>query len=128
MVPLGSLLTIHGQSGPVSLMRYNMYSATAITGNAAPGVSSGQATAKMAEIADRLMPRETMAREWTELAYLQEDAGNLALFIFGLAVIVRLPGAGGAVRELVAAVGGHPGGADVPALLHHRRDLGRAAK
>ncbi len=27
-----------------------------------------------------------MAREWTELAYLQEDAGNLALFIFGLAV------------------------------------------
>ncbi len=34
-------------------MRYNMYSATAITGNAAPGVSSGQATAKMAEIADR---------------------------------------------------------------------------
>jgi multidrug efflux pump len=67
-------------------MRYNMYSATAITGNAAPGVSSGEATAKMAEIADRQMPRETMAREWTELAYLQEDAGNLALFIFGLAV------------------------------------------
>ena len=67
-------------------MRYNMYSATAITGNAAPGVSSGQATAKMAEIADRQMPRETMAREWTELAYLQKDAGNLALFIFALAV------------------------------------------
>jgi multidrug efflux pump len=40
----------------------------------------------MAEIADRLMPRETMAREWTELAYLQEDAGNMALFIFALAV------------------------------------------
>jgi multidrug efflux pump subunit AcrB len=86
MVPLASLLTMRGQGGPVSLMRYNMYSATAITGNAAPGVSSGQATAKMAEIADQLMPRETMAREWTELAYLQEDAGNLALFIFSLAV------------------------------------------
>jgi len=86
MIPLASLLSIRGQGGPVSLMRYNMYSATAITGNAAPGVSSGQATAEMAVIADRQMPRETMAREWTELAYLQEDAGNLALFIFGLAV------------------------------------------
>jgi multidrug efflux pump subunit AcrB len=86
MIPLASLLSIRNQGGPVSLMRYNMYSATAITGNAAPGVSSGQATAKMGEIADQLMPRETMAREWTELAYLQEDAGNLALFIFALAV------------------------------------------
>jgi multidrug efflux pump subunit AcrB len=86
MIPLASVLVIRNQGGPVSLMRYNMYSATAITGDAAPGVSSGQATAKMAEIADQLMPRETMAREWTELAYLQEDAGNLALFIFGLAV------------------------------------------
>src|SRR6202008_2215392 len=86
MIPMASILSIRNQGGPVSLMRYNMYSATAITGNAAPGVSSGQATEKMAEIADQLMPRETMAREWTELAYLQEDAGNLALFIFSLAV------------------------------------------
>ncbi len=86
MIPLASLLAIRNQGGPVSLMRYNMYSATAITGNAAPGVSSGEATAMMAEIADRAMPPETMAREWTELAYLQEDAGNLALFIFSLAV------------------------------------------
>ena len=84
------------------------------------GRQLGTGDRQMDGIADRLMPRETMAREWTELAYLQEDAGNLALFIFGLAVIVRLPGAGGAVRELDAAAGGHSGGADVPALLHLR--------
>ena len=86
MIPLASVLSVRNQGGPVSLMRYNMYSATAITGNAAPGVSSGEATARLTEIADEQMPRETMAREWTELAYLQEEAGNLALFIFGLAV------------------------------------------
>jgi multidrug efflux pump subunit AcrB len=86
MIPLASLLHIRNEGGPVSLMRYNMYSATAITGNPAPGTSSGEATARMAEIADLTMPRETMAREWTELAYLQEQAGNLGLFIFGLAV------------------------------------------
>jgi multidrug efflux pump subunit AcrB len=86
MIPLAALLHIRGEGGPVSLMRYNMYSATAITGSPAPRVSSGEATARMAEIADQEMPRETMAREWTELAYLQEQAGNLAIFIFGLAV------------------------------------------
>jgi multidrug efflux pump subunit AcrB len=86
MIPMASILSIRNQGGPVSLMRYNMYSATAIIGNPAPGVSSGQATDRMAEIADRHMPRETMAREWTELAYLQEDASNMALFIFALAV------------------------------------------
>jgi multidrug efflux pump len=87
MIPLAALLTIRSEGGPVSLMRYNMYSATAITGNSARGVSSGEATAEMAAIADRLMPRETMAREWTELAYFQEEAGNRALFIFALAVV-----------------------------------------
>jgi multidrug efflux pump len=86
MIPLASLLHIRNEGGPVSLMRYNMYSATAITGTPAPRTSSGQAAATLAAIADQQMPRETMAREWTELAYLQEEAGNLALFIFGLAV------------------------------------------
>jgi multidrug efflux pump subunit AcrB len=86
MIPLASLMRVRNEGGPVTLMRYNMYSATAITGNPAPGTSSGDATAEMARIADREMPRETMAREWSELAFLQEEAGNLALFIFGLAV------------------------------------------
>src|SRR5437660_3309344 len=71
MIPLGSLLTIHGQSGPVAVLRYNMYSAAAVLGNTAPGVSSGQAISLMERIADQQMPRGTMAREWTELTYLQ---------------------------------------------------------
>jgi len=87
MIPLGSLLTIHGQSGPVAEMRYNMYSSAAILGNTAPGVSSGQAITLMEGIADRQMPRGVMAREWTELTYLQKSAGNTSLFVFGLAVM-----------------------------------------
>jgi multidrug efflux pump len=87
MIPLGSLLTIHGQSGPVAVMRYNMYSSAAILGNTAPGVSSGQAISLMEGIADRQMPRGIMAREWTELTYLQKSAGNTSLFVFGLAVL-----------------------------------------
>ena len=37
MVRLGTLLDVRDTSGPVMVMRYNMYSAAAITGNAAPG-------------------------------------------------------------------------------------------
>jgi multidrug efflux pump len=87
MIPLGSLLTIHGQSGPVAEMRYNMYSSSAILGNTAPGVSSGEAISLMERIADRQMPRGTMARDWTELTNMQKSAGNTSLFVFGLAVL-----------------------------------------
>ncbi len=87
MIPLGSLLTIHGQSGPVAVMRYNMYSAAAILGSTAPGVSSGEAIRRMEEIADRNLPPGTMARDWTELTYLQKSAGNTAAFVFALAVL-----------------------------------------
>ncbi len=102
------------------VMRYNMYSAAAITGNAAPGTSSGQAIDLMQEIADKELPR-SMAYDWTELTYLQLQAGNTAMCVLRPGGGVRLPGAGGPVRELVAAAGRHPGRADVPALLGRRR-------
>ena len=85
MIRLGTLLELRSISGPVMVMRYNMYSATAITGNTAPGTSSGQAIALMQEIATQELPR-AMATDWTELAYMQNQAGQAAIFIFALAV------------------------------------------
>ncbi|WP_406698683.1 efflux RND transporter permease subunit [Singulisphaera sp. Ch08] len=87
MVRLGTLLSARNISGPVSVLRYNMYSATAIIGNTAPGTSSGQAIALMQEIADKELPR-SMAFDWTELTYLQLQAGNTAMFVFALAVVL----------------------------------------
>src|SRR5207249_10452219 len=43
MVRLGTFMEVRDTVGPVMLMRYNMYAATAITGNAKEGVSSGEA-------------------------------------------------------------------------------------
>ena len=86
MVRLGTILDVRDTMGPVMVMRYNMYSATAITGNADVGTSSGEAIAKMQEIADEEMPR-AMASDWTELTYLQLQAGNTAMFVFALAVM-----------------------------------------
>src|SRR5258706_11329827 len=40
----------------------------------------------MQEVADRTLP-ESMASEWTELTYLQLQAGNVAIYVFALAVV-----------------------------------------
>jgi len=86
MIRLATLLDVSNTSGPVAVMRYNMYSGTAITGNPAPGTSSGQAIALMQEIADRELPR-SMASDWTELRYGQLQAGNTATGGFALAIV-----------------------------------------
>ncbi len=86
MVRLGTLMSIGDTSGPVAVMRYNMYSATAVTGSPAPGTSSGQAIARMQAVANSALP-ESMASEWTELTLLQLQAGNQALFVFALSVV-----------------------------------------
>jgi multidrug efflux pump subunit AcrB len=70
----------------VMIQRYNLYSAAAITGTTAPGTSSGQAVPRMEQVAAKhLAPK--MAYDWTELTYLQLQAGSTALWVFGLAVV-----------------------------------------
>jgi hydrophobe/amphiphile efflux-1 (HAE1) family protein len=86
MIRLGTVLDVRDTSGPVSVMRYNMYSATAVTGDTKAGTSSGQAVTLMQEIAGQELPR-AMAFDWTELTYLQLQAGNTAIYVFALAVV-----------------------------------------
>ena len=86
MIRLGTVLDVRDTAGPVMEMRYNMYSATAITGNTAPGTSSGQAIKIMQDIASNELPR-AMAVDWTELTYLQLQAGNVAIYAFALGVV-----------------------------------------
>jgi hydrophobe/amphiphile efflux-1 (HAE1) family protein len=86
MLRLATVLGVRNTSGPVSVMRYNMYSATAVTGNTSPGTSSGEGVTLMQEIANQELPR-SMAFDWTELTYLQLQAGNTAIYVFALAVV-----------------------------------------
>jgi multidrug efflux pump subunit AcrB len=87
MVPLGSMAEIEDVSGPVLIMRYNMYPSAAINGDAAPGISSGQAITKMEDWATRDLP-QAMRTQWTELAFLQLQTGSTAMFAFVLAVVL----------------------------------------
>ncbi len=86
MVRLGTMLEVRDTGGPVMILRYNMYTAAAITGDAGPGTSSGQAVERIEEAARKELPR-SMEVEWTDLAYLQNQAGNTAMWFFALAVI-----------------------------------------
>ena len=64
-----------------------MYTAAPINGSAAPGVSSGDGIKTM----ERLAREEligAMSIEWTELAFLELQAGSTAMTVFGFAVVM----------------------------------------
>jgi multidrug efflux pump len=84
MVPLGTLLAATGDTGPLSVMRYNMYTSAAVNGIPAPGVSSGTVVREMTRLAQEL----DVPFEWTEMTYLQVQAGNLAFLIFALGTVM----------------------------------------
>ena len=87
MIPLSALLTIKHSSGPDRVMHYNGFPSADISGSPAPGYSFGQATAAMERIASETLP-PGMAFEWTDLAYQEKQAGNTAMFVFPLSVLL----------------------------------------
>ena len=87
MVPLGSFASVGQLNGPLVLPRYNMYTAATLQGAGKPGVSSRDAIDVMERLANRELP-PSMAFEWTEMAFLELNAGNTAMIIFGLAVVM----------------------------------------
>lgn len=87
MVPIASVVTVRETTGPVMLLRYNLYSSAVINANAGPGTSSGQAIQLMQDITKQGLV-QGMRSEWTELALLQLQAGNTAMYAFLLAVVL----------------------------------------
>ncbi|HLT92689.1 MAG TPA: multidrug efflux RND transporter permease subunit [Woeseiaceae bacterium] len=87
MVPLGSFVRVEQTAGPDMVPHYNGYLTAEINGAPAPGYSSGEAEALMAALAERLLPNG-MEYEWTELTYQKILAGNTAVWIFPLSVLL----------------------------------------
>ncbi len=86
LVPLGTLVSILDVAGPELVQRYNMYTSVPLQGNAAPGISSGQALERMESLAAASLP-PGMSFEWTELALQQKLTGNTVIFVFALSVL-----------------------------------------
>jgi len=87
MVPLGALVKVTETHGPDRAMRYNGYPAAEINGGPAPGFSSGQAEAAMTRLTDATLP-EGMKAEWTELTYQRILAGNTAIYVYPLCILL----------------------------------------
>ncbi len=86
MIPLSTLVRVRNVAGPITVTRYNLYTAAPINGNVLPGVSDGDAIAAINREADATLPL-SMRIEWTELMYLQIKAGNTAIYVFLLSVV-----------------------------------------
>ncbi|MDB6069267.1 MAG: transporter, hydrophobe/amphiphile efflux family [Verrucomicrobiales bacterium] len=87
MIPISSLLEVKDSYGPDRVMHYNSFPAADVNATPAPGYSSGQAEAAMTEILKEVLPRG-MAYEWTELKYQQVLAGNTAVYIYPLCLLL----------------------------------------
>lgn len=81
MVPLSSMVKFEPVVGPYSLTRFNMYNAVTINGQGAGSVSSGQAMKKMAEVSNRVLPRD-MDFAWSGSSLQeQESTGQIGIIL-----------------------------------------------
>ncbi|MFN8705099.1 MAG: efflux RND transporter permease subunit, partial [Planctomyces sp.] len=87
MVPLSSIAEVQGIGGPGLITRYNGINAATVNGGSRPGVSSGDMIKAVERVAASQLPAG-MNSVWTELTFLQIRAGNTAIIVFALSVVL----------------------------------------
>ena len=85
MVPFSSFAGSHWITGPVQLVRYNGYPAIKLTGDAAPGRSTGEAMDELERLAAQLPPG--FAIEWTGQSLEEKTSGAQAPALFALSLL-----------------------------------------
>jgi HAE1 family hydrophobic/amphiphilic exporter-1 len=87
-IPMSALTTTKDISGPEFTMRYNLYRSAQISGTAAPGYSSAQATKALEEVFDQTMPSE-MGYDYIGMSFQEQKAaqGVPPAAIFGLSFL-----------------------------------------
>ena len=84
-VPLSAFATTRWINGPVQTVRYNGYPTMRISGDAAPGQSTGQAMMEMEKLAAQLPAG--FAYEWTGQSREERLAGSKAYLLYGFAIL-----------------------------------------
>ena len=85
MLPLSTVVTSHRVFGPEYTQRFNLFRAVQITGQPAPGYSSGQAMAALEDVARQVLPPE-MGYDWADLSFQERRAAGRAGIVFGLSL------------------------------------------
>jgi len=90
-IPLSALITTRYVSSPKLVTRFNGFPAVKVTGNPAPGFSSGQAIRAMEESARETLPGD-FAFAWAGQALQEKESGSTSssAFIFGLIIVFLL--------------------------------------
>jgi multidrug efflux pump subunit AcrB len=86
MVPLSTLATPVPTSSPAVLQRYNQFREADISGDAAQGYSSGQATEALEEVAAQVLP-QGYGYEWSGLSLQEQQSAGQTPIVFGLTVV-----------------------------------------
>jgi multidrug efflux pump len=86
IVPIATLATVEYRSAPIALTRYNGYPAVQLSGNSAPGRSSGEALAAMEDISAATLP-QGIGFQWSGQSLQEKISGGQAGFIFLLSFI-----------------------------------------
>ncbi|KAF1041934.1 MAG: Multidrug resistance protein MexB [Herbaspirillum frisingense] len=85
-VPVSAFASVDWEIAPVQISRYNGFPAYKISGDAAPGHSTGEAMAELEKIVADLP--KGISYEWTALSYQEKLAGSQAPMLLALAVFV----------------------------------------
>lgn len=86
MVPFSNFATAEWSTGSPRLERYNGLPAVEIQGQAAPGMSSGDAMDAMEDIAANLPAG--MGIEWTGLSFEERQSGSQAPLLYALSLLI----------------------------------------
>ncbi|MGX1307785.1 multidrug efflux pump [Amorphus suaedae] len=85
MVPLSAFATAEWTRGPLQVVGYNGYPAIRISGQAAPGYSSGDAITEMERLVGELPPG--FGYEWTGQSLQEIASGTQAPLLIGLSIL-----------------------------------------
>ena len=86
MVPYSNFMTMERVYGPSQITRYNLFTSAMITGEQAPGISSGEALEAVEEIAAEVLPRGYDI-EWSGVAREEKESGGQSLVIFAICLV-----------------------------------------
>jgi HAE1 family hydrophobic/amphiphilic exporter-1 len=87
MVPLDSVVRLRETTAPQVISHFNMLRSAEITGNPAPGVSSGEAIAAMEQLAAETLP-SGFTFAWAGQSLEEIEAGSQAIYIFALSILI----------------------------------------
>lgn len=86
MIPITSIGTTSYTTGTGTIMRFNMFNAVTINGEATQGYSSGEAMNILENIAKEHLP-SNIGVEWSGLSYQEKHEGGKTGLVLGLALL-----------------------------------------